>query len=87
MPSGFFYFNSLGKFITYIRGVWLVFFLLLLSCFIEISKLHVNSVDPHQTTRSVASDLGPNCLPMSLLWEARLIWVKISEPSPGYLFI
>ena len=24
MPSGFFYFNSLDRFISYIRGVWLV---------------------------------------------------------------
>ena len=25
IPSGFFYFNSLDRFIFYIRGVWLVF--------------------------------------------------------------
>ena len=26
---------------------------------------------------SAASDLGLHCLPMSRLWEARLIWVKV----------
>ena len=39
----------------------------------EISELKANSVDPDQTTRSAASDLGINCLSMSLLWDARLI--------------
>ena len=63
MPSGFFYFNSLDWFISYIRGVWLVF--LLLSCFVEISELNANSVDPDQTPRPVASDLGLQCLPVS----------------------
>ena len=38
--------------------------------------LNANSVDPDQTPRSVASDLGLHCLPMSLLWNARLKWVK-----------
>ena len=54
MPSRFFYFNSLDKYISYIRIVWIV---LPLSCFIEISELNSNSVDPDQTPRSVASDL------------------------------
>ena len=49
---------------------------LLLSCFVEISKLNANSVDPDQISHSVASDLGLHCLPMSLLWDARLKWVK-----------
>ena len=38
--------------------------------------LNANSVDPDQTPRSAASDLGLHCLPMSLLWDARLKWVK-----------
>ena len=33
----------------------------------EIAKANANSVDPDQAPRSAASDLGLNCLPMSLL--------------------
>ena len=72
MPNGLFYLNSLDKPISYIWGVWLV---LLLSCYVEISELHVNSVGPDQTPSSAASDLGLLYLPMSLLWDARLKWV------------
>ena len=43
---------------------------LLLSYFTEISELNANSVNPDQTPRSVASDLGLHRLPMSLLWDA-----------------
>ena len=32
--------------------------------------------DPERTPRSVASDLGLHCLPMSHRKDARLIWVK-----------
>ena len=32
--------------------------------------------DPDQTPRSVASDLGLRCLPMSHKKDARLTWVK-----------
>ena len=39
--------------------------------FIEIPVIYANSVGPDQTPRSVASDLGLHCLPMSLLWDAR----------------
>ena len=46
-----------------------------MSCFVAISELNANSVDPDQTP----SDLGLQCLPMSLLWEARLKWVKDSD--------
>ena len=38
---------------------------LLLPCFIEIHILNANNVDPDQTPRSAASDLGLHCLPMS----------------------
>ena len=61
--------------ISYIRGVWLVLFLSL-SCFVEISELHANSIDSDQTPRSVASDLGLHCLPLSLLWDARHKLIK-----------
>ena len=40
---------------------------LLLAYFIEIHVLKSNTVDPDQTLRFVASDLGLQCLPMSLL--------------------
>ena len=39
----------------------------LLSCFIQIPLVSSNSVDPDQTSRSAASDLGLHCLPGSLL--------------------
>ena len=52
--------------------------LLLLSCFVEIPELNANSEDPDQTPRSAASDLGLHCLPMSLLWDARLKWVNVT---------
>ena len=41
-------------------------------CFVEIPVLNANSVDPDQTPRYAASDLGLHCFPMSLLWDARL---------------
>ena len=65
VPSGLFYHNSLNRSIVYISGVWLVFIK-------ELSRFNANNVDPDQTPRSVASDLGLRCLPMSLLWDARL---------------
>ena len=42
-----------------------------------MSELNANSEDPGQTLRSVASDLGLHCLPMSLygtLGLNGLIW-------------
>ena len=48
MPSGFFYLNSLDRFISSKKGVWLV---LLLPCFTGILILAANSVDPDQTPR------------------------------------
>ena len=71
----FFFFSFfLERFISNRRGVWLV-------CIITIFYRNVfkaNSVDPDQTPRSAASDLGIHCLPMSLLWETRLKWVNMS---------
>ena len=74
MPSGFFYLDSLDRFISYIRDVWLVFIIFI---FLEISELDVNSVNPDQTPHSAASDLGLHCSPKSHLWDARLIWAKM----------
>ena len=50
------------------RGVWF----LLLPCFARIPVLYANSVDSDQMPHSAVSDLGLHCLPMSLLWNARL---------------
>ena len=75
MPSGLFYLNSLERSISYVRSVWLVLLLLVLLCSVEISELNANSVNPDQTPRSVASDLGIHCFLMCLLWDARLKWV------------
>ena len=76
MPSGLFYLSSLDKSISYIRGVWLV---LLLSCFVEISEINANRVDPDQTPRSAASDLGLHCLSVSHLLDDRLELVKLVQ--------
>ena len=38
--------------------------------FLAISDLNANSGDPNQTSRSAVSDLGLNCLPVSILWDA-----------------
>ena len=43
---------------------------------------NANSVDPYQTPRSAASDLGLHRLPMSLLWDARHKWFKIKHNMP-----
>ena len=41
-----------------------------------MAKLFANSGDPDQTLRSVASDLGLHCLPITLLRVSRLQWVN-----------
>ena len=51
-----------------IRIVWFVFIISLLYEFLNSVQ---NSIDPDQTLRSVASDLGVHCLQTSLLWDAR----------------
>ena len=69
MPNGLFYIKSLDISNSYIRSVWLVF---LISMLCRNSELNANSVDPDQTPRSAASDLGLCCLQISLLWDATL---------------
>ena len=61
---------SLDRFITTLRGVWLV-----IMC-IEIPVLNANIVDADQTPHSAASDRGLLCLLMSLLFDARHKWVN-----------
>ena len=41
-----------------------------------MAKLFANSGDPDQMPRSVASDLGLHCLPVTLLRVSRLQWVN-----------
>ena len=75
MPSGLFYLNSLDGSISKRRGIWLfscVWLFILLPCFIEFLEFNTNSVDPDQTPRSAASDLGLHGLLMSLLWDIGL---------------
>ena len=78
MLSGFFYFNSLYRFISYIRGVWSVIIIVM---FVERFELNANSADPDQMPHSAASDLGLHCLPMSHLWDARHKWVNLSTTA------
>ena len=52
-------------------------YILLLSWFIEISELNANIIDTGQRFHSAASDLGLHCLLMSILWDAKLKWVKL----------
>ena len=40
-------------------------------------ELFANSGDPEQTLHSAASDLGLNCLPITLLGVSRIQWVKM----------
>ena len=71
--------SSLDVSIYIIRDVWLVFFYHhVVYIYKYIPVLNAKSVDPGQTPRSVASDLGLHCLPMSHLWDARLKWVNVA---------
>ena len=74
MPSGFFYFNSVDRFICYIRGVRLVFIIVIF--FVEISELNPNSVDSDQTPRLRRLISVYTVCQCPFLWDARLIWVK-----------
>ena len=67
MSSGPFVLNSWDRSST-IEGV--IGNILLLPCFVEILELNAKSINPYQTLRSVASDLGLYCLPNTLLWNA-----------------
>ena len=53
-----------------------------------MAELYANSEDPDQTPHSAASDLGLQCLPVTLLGVSRLQWVKILRQQMGraYLF-
>ena len=73
MPNDTFYLYYSDRSISNIRGVWLVCIIVM---FYRNSCFNANSVDPDQTPQHAASDLGLDCLRMSLLWDARVKWVK-----------
>ena len=72
MPNGFFYLlmdsSALDRSVSNGIGVWLVFNI---TTIYRNSFIKLNSVDPDQTPRSAASDLGLHCLPMSILRDAK----------------
>ena len=43
----------------------------------EIPVVDANRIDPDQTPRFAASDLGLHSLPKTILWNAGHKWVKI----------
>ena len=45
----------------------------------KIAKIFAKSGDPDQTQLSAVSDLGLHCLPITLLRDFRLQWVKKSS--------
>ena len=48
----------------------------ILPCFKENPIFYAYSVGLDLTSSSAASDLGPHCLPVSPLWDARNKWVN-----------
>ena len=54
-------------------------------CFVEISE-NANSVDPDQTPRPAASDLGLHCLPVSLLWQNDYYWINAANVARYYRY-
>ena len=71
--------SNLSVFLLLLLLLLLSLLLLLLPCFIEILVCIANSIDPDQTPRSAASDLGLRCFSMYLLWGARH---KLVNPGP-----
>ena len=59
----------------------------MLSCFVEVSELNAKSVDPDQTPRSAASDLGLLCLQMHLLSNAKLKWAYSADDKLAIFFL
>ena len=60
------------------EGCLITFLLLVTTMFYRYSYVNnADSIHPDQTLQYAASDLGLHYLPMSLLWDARHIWVII----------
>ena len=53
--------------------------LLLFPCFTEMPVLNANSIDPDETLLYTVPDLGPHCLPIFHLWDARHKWVNVES--------
>ena len=74
---------------TFLTGPFLIYrvagYISLIPSFVESPFFNANSVDPDQKPRSAASDLGLYCLPLSLLWDAKLKWVKLSKFGGDWL--
>ena len=52
--------------------------------FLEKNELFANSGDPDQMQHSAASELGPHCLPVTLLGISRLKSIRFKHfPSMG----
>ena len=66
--------HLLGQVRFYQKGCLGIFYYY--NMFFEIPLLDETRVDLDQMSLSAASDLGLYCLQMSLLWDARLKWVK-----------
>ena len=69
MPSGIFYLKSLDRSFPV---EWGLFSYIIIMFYGKYPIFNANRVDPDQTLHSAASDLGLYCLPMSLLWDAKL---------------
>ena len=66
MTNGLHFFHSSDRSIFNIRAIWLGFEITMF--YIETNAVvNANSVDPYQTLRSAAFDLGLHCLSMLLL--------------------
>ena len=51
-----------------------------------MGRLFTNSEDPDQMPCSVASDLGLQCLPITLLGVSRLQWVNLHKRSKAIVW-
>ena len=47
-----------------------------------MATIFANIEDPDQTPRSAASDLGVDCLPVTILVVSRLQWVMPAHTKP-----
>ena len=80
MPSGHFYLYSLDRSISYIRGVLSVFISIM---FCRSLWTWCKQCRPRSDAAEHASYLGLHCLSMSLLWDAKLKWVKQVFRTPN----
>ena len=69
-PNGLSRFYQMDQSISVLIGIFHLY-----------SNFKANSGDPDQTPRSMTSDLGLQCSPMSHKKDARLIWVNPFKPN------